>query len=366
MVRFPALPRTRGPGLELPFAEVRNAAVQRCIACATQERWAPPLGVSPSLEAGYAAREIEGDQPWRHEMSTVEFLAEGLWARIASESRSSRRRHCAIAYVTESNTVCLGSQDVLVVDASEVTIEQGGTSAAILDALFKREVRLFHHPRLHAKTYVFDQCAIVGSSNLTRHSPKLEEAAILSRDPRVVDAARRNVERLASAGEWIDEPFIERIKMIDVNRQGTEDDHGRAAERGESSGTEMFFLETTPDALVEKELLRAYFVAVIQLQIGILRSNVPFRLWPNANVDSHRKKGRIVKQKVGSFILTEIGVAFFTREGAPRVRLLKCFLAALQSDDVSMLPSELVNRALQPLPGAVLFHLGSPGAQAQT
>jgi len=288
-------------------------------------------------------------------MSTVEFLAESLWARIASESKSSRRRHCAIAYVTESNTVCLGSQDMLVVDASEATIEQGGTSAAILDALFKRDVRLFHHPRLHAKTYVFDHCAIVGSPNLTRHSPNLEEAAILSREPRVVDAARRNVERLANAGEWIKEPFIERIRKIEVNRQGADNHHGTAEPR-ESNGAELFFLRTTPDAFTEREILRAYFVGVIQLQIGPLRSEVPFCLWPKAHVDSHRDKGRIVKQKGGPFFLTEVGVAFFTGEGAPSARLLECFLAALRSGDASLLPRDLVNRALQSLPHGRVHH----------
>jgi phosphatidylserine/phosphatidylglycerophosphate/cardiolipin synthase-like enzyme len=51
---------------------------------------------------------------------------------------------------------------------------------------------------LHAKVFVFDQAAVVGSTNVSKHSrDNLTEAALLTTDPDAVNSARDFVNALA-------------------------------------------------------------------------------------------------------------------------------------------------------------------------
>ena len=68
----------------------------------------------------------------------------------------------------------------------------------------------------------------------------------------------------------------------------------------------LFFFQMTPAG----DLLRAYFVALMQAQIGGLVENRPFKVWPAANLLTHTANGRLKKEgKV--YMLTKQGVNYF-------------------------------------------------------
>src|SRR5690349_14371375 len=105
--------------------------------------------------------------------------ASGLWKVIAKLSAKVKSgRLAAVAYFTSEGNVEFNKDDVLIVDASDNTIAAGGTSAKLLKSLLQRGVRLYSVPGLHAKVYLFDQTAVIGSANLSKHSTTLIEAAV--------------------------------------------------------------------------------------------------------------------------------------------------------------------------------------------
>lgn len=61
----------------------------------------------------------------------------------------------------------------------------------------RRGVRVHHCSNLHAKIYVFDKTAVVGSSNVSHHSERqLLEACVETTDRKVVESARRFIRGL--------------------------------------------------------------------------------------------------------------------------------------------------------------------------
>lgn len=78
-----------------------------------------------------------------------------------------------------------------------------------------------------------------------------------------------------------------------------------------SKGKTLWFFQQTPAG----KLLRAYFVALVTCQVGGIKPNVPFRLWPYANVAGHLANGRMKRgDKPGTFTLTQAGVNYLTND----------------------------------------------------
>lgn len=148
-----------------------------------------------------------------------ELLSAGLWKRITKLAKSAKRKYAAIAYVTDDTKCLFRKGDVLVTDASDEAIKSGQTSAAVLNAAWKRKAEIFSVSGLHAKVYVFDRHAVIGSANLSKGSERLIEAALITDQATVVSAAREQIDNLKDMGDPVDEAFISRINKIPVQRR---------------------------------------------------------------------------------------------------------------------------------------------------
>lgn len=280
-------------------------------------------------------------------MRETEFLADELWVRLRAEAAASPSRHCAVAYVTEPASLQMAAGDTLVVDASDAAIACGKTSASALSAIAEASAEIFSLENLHAKIYVFESCVVVGSANLSRNSQTtLEEAAIVSYDEATVQRAREYVSMLAAAGTRIDEAFLQRIRSIPVSQQtSTSVTPPRTPNDTRPSGDRLWRLAEPPAG---GALLRAYFVALIQVQLGNVRPDEPFQLW-NGHFRTHLESGRL-RQEGRNFLLSSTGVAYFTTgKTAPRPNLLSAFLCALRTGRETDLPDGLRTTTLIPI-----------------
>lgn len=269
----------------------------------------------------------------------TEFVGADLWTRIRRESDSASHRSAAVAYATDATAITFARGDIVVVDASDAAIAGGRTSVEALQRLLEREVRLYSVPNLHAKVFVFDATVIAGSSNLSAASQQtLIEAAVCTRDPQVARQATNFIEGLARAGTPIDQQFLQRAAEIPVVRSALQPQSPTAVGR-------LWRLEVTPDG---GALLRAYFIALMEAQLGTLRANQPFQLW-HGNFATHIATGRL-RQSGRDYMLSDNGVRYFTERRSPRiVALVPQFTQAVRTGDESVLPEEVTRRTLVPL-----------------
>ena len=120
------------------------------------------------------------------------FPAPGPWPNIRKDLEKPNRRAvvAVVAYIgVDAQTVMpLKRGDILVCDASPLSIKSNRTSADALASYHRRGVTVFSIPGLHAKVITSSTWAWVGSANASDNSEKnLEEAAV-----RVTkDAAKR-------------------------------------------------------------------------------------------------------------------------------------------------------------------------------
>lgn len=125
------------------------------------------------------------------------FITAGLWPEITGAARaSSADCSAAVAYFGKgaARLLPLPEGSRLVVDASEGAVKSGQTCPADLLAMVRRGVRVFSVPNLHAKVFVLGSVAFIGSANVSRRSAgTLIEAALRTREPSTVEAARRFV-----------------------------------------------------------------------------------------------------------------------------------------------------------------------------
>ena len=63
-----------------------------------------------------------------------ELVSAELWRRLRELAKNAKRKHAAIAYVTDDRYVIFGKGDVLVTDASDGAIKSGQTSVEVLKA----------------------------------------------------------------------------------------------------------------------------------------------------------------------------------------------------------------------------------------
>lgn len=120
---------------------------------------------------------------------------ERVWAALTQAARGSRRTaYVAVPYFSEagSRLLPLKRGDILVVNASDAAVASGQTAPAALRRLATKGVKVYSLETLHAKVYVFEKTAYVGSANASTSSKEhLVEAVLEIRDPEAVLAARR-------------------------------------------------------------------------------------------------------------------------------------------------------------------------------
>lgn len=92
----------------------------------------------------------------------------------------------------------------------------------------------------------------------------------------------------------------------------------------------MFFFQQTPGG----NILRAYFMGFIAAQLGGIKANTPFRLWPAANVSGHVASKRLTKVEPNVYKLTVAGVNYLTNpEAAPDKEMVAGMVKAIKTGE---------------------------------
>lgn len=130
----------------------------------------------------------------------ITLLTPRVWKVITSAAANCNNpAYVAVAYFSEKGDSLLplppGSS--LVVDASVSTVSTGATCPTALERLRKKGVAIYSAQDLHAKVYVFDKVAFVGSANASLRSDKTLIEAVLRVDAKsTISSAREFVESL--------------------------------------------------------------------------------------------------------------------------------------------------------------------------
>jgi hypothetical protein len=130
---------------------------------------------------------------------STRLLTDQLWPSIQKLARTSRRREVVAAYLGTGadRLLKLKAGDSLVVDMSMATVKGGQTNPSEVVKYLRHGVQVFNCTNLHAKVYVYDNAAIIGSANVSRHSAEtLVEAGLLCTDRQAVSQARGFVRSL--------------------------------------------------------------------------------------------------------------------------------------------------------------------------
>lgn len=137
---------------------------------------------------------------------------EYVWPRLTALASSAKRAHVAVAYIgaDADQLLKLRSGSVLVADCTEAAAKAGQVNPDALAAYIQGGVNVFRHPGLHAKVFVFDDTAVIGSANISTSSQGLVEAAIITTAKSDVAAARAFVESLAQ--EPVDDDILEALR----------------------------------------------------------------------------------------------------------------------------------------------------------
>jgi phosphatidylserine/phosphatidylglycerophosphate/cardiolipin synthase-like enzyme len=127
-------------------------------------------------------------------------LTAGIWKLITAAAKTARKpSYVAVAYFGQgaSKLLPLRANSRLVVDASDNAVKSGQTHPADLKRLQGRGVVIYSVANLHAKIYVFDSTAFVGSANVSNNSAgTLIESMIRTTDHGIVHSAKSFVDGL--------------------------------------------------------------------------------------------------------------------------------------------------------------------------
>lgn len=147
-----------------------------------------------------------------------ELLSSTLWPRVRKIAKNARKKQAAVAYVTDDRFIKFGDGDSLITDASDASIKAGQTCAKLLNRAFSRGATIHSIAGLHAKLFVFDRLAVIGSANLSTSSETLVEASMLTDQPSAVSSVRLLIASLQDHGELVDDAFIKRIGKLKVDK----------------------------------------------------------------------------------------------------------------------------------------------------
>jgi phosphatidylserine/phosphatidylglycerophosphate/cardiolipin synthase-like enzyme len=145
--------------------------------------------------------EVVVDQPWQHILRAIR--------------RQEGRTVAAIAYVTKS-LLDLSRGDVLVCDASELSVKTAQTNPKVLLSYLRKGVSVWSHPGLHAKAIVRGRVAVVGSANSSGASADgyLSELVAILRSRPAVTGIRQRIELLARRSVALDPVTLGRLARL--------------------------------------------------------------------------------------------------------------------------------------------------------
>jgi len=148
---------------------------------------------------------------------TSVLLSGSVWGRIRRLSRSSASTLAAAPYFGAGATGLLTFRagNAIVLKFDREAIGSGQVDPREVVKAIRQGVQVHHCSNLHAKVFVFDKTAVVGSSNVSHNSERqLLEACVETTDRKVVEAARRFIRGLL--GDRIGLDFAQ--KMIPYYR----------------------------------------------------------------------------------------------------------------------------------------------------
>ncbi len=147
-------------------------------------------------------------------------LSKDLWTEVRKQARASSSRKGAIAYVTR-DLVGFQKGNTMVVDASDLAIQNGETDAPLLRKLHKKGVQLYDCADLHAQILLLDDVAIISSGNMSSSSERrMVEAALISDHGSVVAGVASLIEQLVKQSSPLDKEKIAQLCKIKVIRRG--------------------------------------------------------------------------------------------------------------------------------------------------
>jgi hypothetical protein len=145
--------------------------------------------------------EVIIDKPWHHIVRALK--------------RQEGRTTAAIGYVTK-RLLDLRRGDILVCDASELSVKTGRTDPKVLLAYLRRGVSVWSQPGLHAKAIARGQVAVVGSANSSNASAGgyLAELVAILRRRSAVAAIRDRIEVIARRSIALDPVTLSRLSRL--------------------------------------------------------------------------------------------------------------------------------------------------------
>lgn len=150
-------------------------------------------------------------------MAKTKFLSEGVWEKISELTHNAKSRHVAVAYIGSDalDMLPLGKGDTLIVDLSDGPVKSGSTDPSVIRRYFHKGVNVFSYRGLHAKVFIFDNTAVIGSTNVSSNSrDKLTEAAVITSDPGIVRRCLQFVEGLREELDPLDSEQIAERERI--------------------------------------------------------------------------------------------------------------------------------------------------------
>jgi hypothetical protein len=129
----------------------------------------------------------------------TKFYGHDVWPKITRVVKKARHNFAAVAYLGKgaSTLLPLKENDVLVVDMSEGAVKSGQTNPAEIVKLLRRGVNVYSVENLHAKVFVADGRAFIGSANASsRSANNLVEAVVETTERAAVSGCKSFIKGL--------------------------------------------------------------------------------------------------------------------------------------------------------------------------
>lgn len=146
---------------------------------------------------------------------TTTLLSSPIWDRITALARKAAESYVAVAYLGQGarKLLPLRSGSTLVVDMSLNAVQHGNTSPKEVVKFLRRGVHVHSCSNLHAKVFVFDGRALVGSTNIScRSANTLIEAVIETDESEVVKSCVQFIKSLR--GDRIDLEYAKKMELL--------------------------------------------------------------------------------------------------------------------------------------------------------
>lgn len=158
-----------------------------------------------------------------HHQPVIKLFGNQVWDAIAAELADAAHICAAVAYIGAQapELLPLGGGDVLIIDGSDRSLQNGTVSPAAIRTWLEAGVQVHTLSGLHAKVIVADMTddassiAIVGSANASASSrDHLAEACLATTENEVVEGARTLIHGWIAAAAIVDDQWLKRADEL--------------------------------------------------------------------------------------------------------------------------------------------------------